>query len=147
MLGERRSKSAFYAGFGESVQEETASAEPTSEQALEHAPDQSTDWQVGTDDPLGNKSWVVQPEAEMEMDGDSNQQQEEVGPRQGRELQRDVTDEEEYVPPERPGLLQLCVPTTCSFRPGRKAVRFPMCSGRYKGTCKGVQQPGDSGRQ
>lgn len=99
MLGERRSKAAFYAGFGESVQEETASAEPTSEQALEHAPDQSTDWQVGTDDPLGNKSWVVQPEAEM--DGDSNQQQEEAGPRQGRELQRDVTDEEEYVPPER----------------------------------------------
>lgn len=102
MLGERRSKAAFYAGFGESVQEETASAEPTSEQALEHAPDQSTDWQVGADAPIGNQSCEVHLEAEINMDGDSNQQQEEAGPRQGQELSRDTPDEEEYVPPERP---------------------------------------------
>lgn len=102
MLGERRSKAAFYAGFGESVQEETASAEPTSKQALEHALDQSTDWQVGADVPIGNQSWEVHLEAEINMDGDSNQQQEEAGPRQGQELSRDTPDEEEYVPPKRP---------------------------------------------
>src|SRR5699024_10932269 len=102
MLGERRSKAAFYAGFGESVQEETAPIEPASEPTLEHASNQSTDRQVGPDDLIGNRAWEVYPEAEMNMDGCSNQQQEEAGPRQEQELMRDATDEEEYVPPKRP---------------------------------------------
>ena len=101
MLGERRSKAAFYAGFGESVREEITPAEPTSGQALEHAPDLSTDRQVGIDVPLGNQSWEVRSEAEMDMGGDFNQQQKEAEPRQGQELSWETTDEEEYIPPKR----------------------------------------------
>ena len=100
MLGERRSKAAFYAGFGESVREEVAPVEPASGQASEHEPGRFTDLQAGLNSPSGNEIWEVQAEA-VDMDRTSDQQQEEAEPRQEQKLSQDVPDEEGYVPPKR----------------------------------------------
>ncbi len=92
MLGERRSKAAFYAGFDESVQEENLHVELVSGQDFIHDSDQSYP------DALNREEVVkeVQPEnvADMAENGDKQKEK--------QELEMPQEEFGEYIPPKRP---------------------------------------------
>lgn len=92
MLGERRSKAAFYAGFDESVQEENLHVELVSGQDFIHDSDQSYP------DALNREEVVkeVQPEnvADMARNGDKQKEK--------QELEMPQEEFGEYIPPKRP---------------------------------------------
>ena len=91
MLGERRSKAAFYAGFDESVQEENLHVELVSGQDFIHDSDQSYP------DALNREEVVkeVQPEnvADMAENGDKQKEK--------QELEMPQEEFGEYIPPRR----------------------------------------------
>lgn len=92
MLGERRSKAAFYAGFDESVREENPHVELVSGQDFIHDSDQSYP------DALNREEVVkeVQPEnvADMAENGDKQKEK--------QELEMPQEEFGEYIPPKRP---------------------------------------------
>ena len=92
MLGEKRSKAAFYADSNKSVQEGNTYVEQASGQAFEHGPDQSYS------DTLNRKEVVkeVQPEnvADMAENGDKQKEK--------QELEMPQEKFGEYIPPKRP---------------------------------------------
>ena len=91
MLGERRSKGAFYTGFDESVREENTHVELASGQEFIHGSDQSYS------DALNGEEMVrkVQPENMADIAGNEDEQKEK------RELEIPQEELGEYVPPKR----------------------------------------------
>ena len=72
MLGERRGRTAFYAGFDESVREENPHVEQASGQAFEHGPDQSYSDALNREEVAKE----VQPENVADMAGNGDKQKE-----------------------------------------------------------------------
>ena len=91
MLGEKRSKAAFYTGFDESVREENTHVELASGQEFIHGSDQSYS------DALNGEEMVrkVQPENMADIAGNEDEQKEK------RELEIPQEELGEYVPPKR----------------------------------------------
>ena len=91
MLGEKRSKAAFYTGFDESVREENTHVELASGQGFIHGSDQSGS------DALNGEEMVrkVQPENMADIAGNEDEQKEK------QELEMPQEEFGEYIPPKR----------------------------------------------
>ena len=91
MLGEKRSKAAFYTGFDESVREENTHVELASGQGFIHGSDQSGS------DALNGEEMVrkVQPENMADIAGNEDEQKER------QELEMPQEEFGEYIPPKR----------------------------------------------
>ena len=113
MLGERRSRSAFYAGSGEGVREEMLSEEQASGQAPEPDGHSLKDMQFGIEIPNGTGGWK-QPEERRgnlpkslyefgeDTDGSPEDRMKRPEPSEPELLQEVSGEDDEYHPPRRP---------------------------------------------